>query len=221
MRSKEDAHDYRYFPEPDMPALAISRARLDALRESLPELPGERRARYADTLGLPQKSAEVLARDVPLAAFFERVVGHGVPASDAANYTLNQISALLNKKRLSADESPVPSDHVAGLHELISADNTLSKDMVLKQVWPKVIAEGLSPAEVVSKYKIKGTDDSLVIEATNRAWAANPKAVADLLAGNKKAAGAIVGAVMKELKGKASPQLISSRVAELLSDARD
>jgi aspartyl-tRNA(Asn)/glutamyl-tRNA(Gln) amidotransferase subunit B len=219
MRSKEDAHDYRYFPEPDMPAFSVSPAQLDEWRADLPELPGERRERYAE-LGVLQKSAEVLARDAALAAFFERVIAGGVPAVDAANYTLNQISALLNTERLSADQSPVPPEHVAELHQLITGDNTLSKDLVLKQVWPQVIADGLSPRLVVEKYKIEGVDDSAVIAATDAAWAASPKTVSDLLAGKKKAAGAIVGAVMKALKGKASPQVINARIAQLLEEER-
>ena len=109
---------------------------------------------------------------------------------------------------------------MAGLHEVIVSDNGLSKDLVLKQVWPKVISDGLAPPDVIVKYSIQGVTDSAVIEATNRAWALNPKTVQDLLAGKKKAAGAIVGAVMRELKGKASPQVINARVVELLVEER-
>ena len=123
-------------------------------------------------------------------------------------------------QRLTADQSPVPPEHVAGLHDLIVAKNGLSKDLVFKQVWPKVIAEGLSPAEVVTKHEIEGVDEGAVIEATDKAWAENPKIVQDLLGGKKKAQGAIVGAVMKALKGKASPQVINRRIAELLEGER-
>ena len=216
MRSKEDAHDYRYFPEPDMPALAIRAQTLDTLRDSLPELPGVRRERFVEELGLHQKSAEALTRDYPLAGFFERLIELGVPATDGSNYVLNQISALLNRKKITAADCSVPPEHVAEMHMLITGDNNLSKDLVLKQVWPKVMEDGLSPQDVVAKYGIEGVDDSAVIAATDRAWAANPKTVTDLLAGKKKAVGAIVGAVMRELKGKASPQIINARVAELL-----
>jgi aspartyl-tRNA(Asn)/glutamyl-tRNA(Gln) amidotransferase subunit B len=220
MRSKEDAHDYRYFPEPDLPRFAAPAAWLDELRAGLPELPGPRRARYVEELGLAQKAAEALTRDRPLAAFVERLIALAVPAVDAANYALNQVQAVLNQRGATADASPVSPERVAELHQLVAADNGLSKDLVLKQVWPKVIEDDLAPAEVVAKYGIEGADASAVIEATDAAWAANPKAVADLLAGKKKAAGAIVGAVMKATKGQASPQEIKARIAELLKEAQ-
>ena len=203
-------------PEPTEPRRRVP----DRLRAGLPELPGLRRERYTDVLGLPQKSAEVLARDYPLAAFFERLIELGVPAGLASNYTLNQISAVLNQARLGAAECPVPPEHIAQLHALIVADNGLSKDLVFKQVWPKVVADRLAPEDVVKKYSIEGALDSAVIDATDRAWANNPKTIEDLLAGKKKAVGAIVGAVMRELKGKASPQVINARVAELLEIER-
>ncbi|MGE0711545.1 MAG: Asp-tRNA(Asn)/Glu-tRNA(Gln) amidotransferase subunit GatB [Planctomycetota bacterium] len=217
MRSKEDAQDYRYFPEPDLPRLEIAPAEVEALRAALPELPGARRRRYAEQLSLPQKSAEALTRDRALGDYFERVLAAGAPVADAANLVLNQVGALLNERGLSAAESPVPPEHVA---ELIALVGELPKDLVLKQVWPAVIEEGCSPREAVARRGIEAVGTDAVRLATDEAWAKNPKAVADLLAGNKKAAGALVGAVMKATKGQASPQLVNARIAELLAQAR-
>jgi len=215
MRSKEDAHDYRYFPEPDLPAVAVAPERVAAIRSALPELPGDRRARYADALGLAQKTAEALTRDPDLAAWFERVHGLGVPAADAANYALNQVAALLNARGLASADNPVPPEHAAELHGLIGE---LPKDLVLKQVWPKVAEEGLTPREVVRREGIEAVSADAVREAVDAAWAANPKAVAAIRAGKKKARGAIVGAVMKATKGQASPQAINARIDELAAE---
>ncbi|HBP17365.1 MAG TPA: Asp-tRNA(Asn)/Glu-tRNA(Gln) amidotransferase GatCAB subunit B [Planctomycetes bacterium] len=214
MRSKEDAHDYRYFPEPDLPALEIDPSEVAALRAGLPELPGARRRRYVEVLGLAQKSAEVFARDPELARVFEDTVAAGADAVEAANLIQNQLAALLNERGVSASESPVSA---AWLAELLALVGELPKDLVLKQVWPKVAEEERSPREVVSKHGIKAVDEGALLKAVDEAWAKNPKAVADLRAGKKKAAGAIVGAVMKATRGQASPKLINARIQELLA----
>ncbi|RMG16815.1 MAG: aspartyl/glutamyl-tRNA amidotransferase subunit B [Planctomycetota bacterium] len=220
MRAKEDAHDYRYFPEPDLPPYAVAPEQLDAWRTSLPELPGARRARYAEELGLPQKAAEALTRERGLAAVFEQLLALEVPAAAAANYVLNPLQAALKERGLSPAESPVSPERLAELHSLIEEDNGLSRDLVFKQVWPRVLDEGLSPREAVAKYGIEGASSDAVVAATDAAWAENPRAVRDLLAGKKKAAGAIVGAVMKRLRGQADPRAIHARIAELLAQTR-
>jgi aspartyl-tRNA(Asn)/glutamyl-tRNA(Gln) amidotransferase subunit B len=213
MRSKEEAHDYRYFPEPDLPALAITSEQVDAIRRALPELPGTRRRRYVE-LGVTQKTAEDLTRNVPLADYFERVCALGVPAPDAANYVMNQVGAKnLGRAR------PVPPEHVADLHAMI-AGKKLPKDQLLKDVWPKTIEEGLSPSEVAAKYKLEALDEALVLAEVDKAWAANPKSVEDLLAGKDKAKGALVGAVMRAFKaGPAKPDtaLVNARLDALLA----
>lgn len=216
MRSKEDAHDYRYFPEPDLPAFEVSAAKLDAIRRALPELPGPRRARYVG-LGVPQKQAEDLTRNVPLASYFEQVLAAGVPAPEAANYVMNQVMAHLKSKNIEPAACPIPAAHVADLHRLISG--VLPKDTVLKEVWPKVLEEGLSPSAVVEKYRIEALDESAVQAEVDKAFAANPKAVEDLLAGKDKARGAIVGAVKKVHK-RASPQTIDRRIDALVAAER-
>ncbi|MBL4847789.1 MAG: hypothetical protein JKY65_19925, partial [Planctomycetes bacterium] len=217
MRSKEDTQDYRYFPEPDLPPIALDEGIVTAIRAALPELPGARRRRFVEVMGLSQKAAEVLARDYALADYFEAVVAAGAPAGDAINLVLNQVAALLNEQNLEASGCPVPATWLA---ELVALMGELPKDLVLKQVWPKVVKEALSPREIVAKHKIEAVSADAIREATDAAWAANPKAVADLLGGNKKAGGAIVGAVMKATKGKASPQEINARIQELLAEAK-
>ena len=218
MRSKESAHDYRYFPEPDLPVFALEPALIERLRGELPELPGPRRARWV-AAGVEQRPAEDLARDPQLSAWCDRLVALGVPPAEAASYGLNQLRALLNARGLGAGESPVPPEHVAELHGLV-ASGKLPKDLAWKQVWPKLVEEGLPPAAVIQKHGIAAADEGAVDAAVDAAWAANDKARADLLAGKERARGALVGAVMKALQGKASPQRINARLDELLREAR-
>ncbi len=220
MRTKEEAHDYRYFPEPDLPAVRIDAARLEAVRAALPELPGARRRRYVEALGLAQAPAEVLTRDRALAAYFEQVVARGVPAAEAATLVLNQVAALLNARGVGAEDCPVPPEHTAELYAIV-AGGELPKDLALKQVWPRMADEGRGPREVMTRHGIEAVAEEAVIAATDAAWAANPKAVTDLLAGKQKAAGAIVGAVMKATKGKASPEVVRRRVEDLLQRERE
>ena len=221
MRSKEQAHDYRYFPEPDLPAFDIPAAKLAELRRTLPELPGPRRARYV-SLGVAQKTAEDLTRNVPLADYFERVCKLGVPPVEASNYVMNQVGAVLNAKGLSAAQCPIPPEHVADLHAMI-AGKKLPKDQLLKDVWPKTVDERLAPSEVAKKYKLEALDEALVIAETDKAWAANPKSVEDLLAGKDKAKGALVGAVMRAFKtGPAKPDtaVVNARLEALLAEEK-
>ncbi len=221
MRSKEQAHDYRYFPEPDLPAFSITPAEVDEVRRGLPELPGPRRLRYV-AAGVPQKTAEDLTRNVPLADYFERVVALGVPAPDAANYVMNQVGAVLNARGLSARDCPIPPEHVADLHAMISGKK-LPKDQLLKEVWPKTVEEGLAPSAVAAKYGIQALDEGLVVAETDKAWAANPRSVEDLVAGKDKARGAIVGAVVRAFKTspqKPDPAVINARIEALLAEER-
>lgn len=214
MRAKEDTQDYRYFPEPDLPRVTLDPAEVRAIRAALPELPGARRRRYEEGLALPHASACVLARDYALADYFEAVLAAGAPAGEALNLVLNQVGALLNERGLGAAECPVPAAWVA---ELIALQAELPKDLLFKQVWPKVIEEGRSPGEVIAAHGIKAVDLAAIHAAVDAAWAQNPKAVADLRSGNKKAAGALVGAVMKATQGQANPQQINARIQALLS----
>jgi len=214
MRSKEDAQDYRYMPEPDLPRIEVPAATVDAVRAALPELPGPRCARYREG-GLSAREAEDLVVDAGLGDYVDALAAAGVPLGDAANYTRNLIGAVLNKQGLGSDAIPVPAAHLVELHELI-ASKALPKELVLKQVWPKVVSEGLAPKAVVAKHGIQAVDEAAVRAATDAAWEANPQAVADLRGGKQKARGAILGAVMRATKGQASPQAVNARIDELL-----
>jgi aspartyl-tRNA(Asn)/glutamyl-tRNA(Gln) amidotransferase subunit B len=213
MRSKENAHDYRYFPEPDLPPFEITAARLERLRAGLPELPGAK-ARRLLALGVSEESARVFVENRPLSDYFLRTVALGVPAPEAANYVRNQIGALLNERGLDATKCPIPPEYLVELHEIAKG----AKDIALKKVWPKVAEEGLPPKEILKKYDLAPmTDDGAVRKACEDVWGQSAKIVADLLHGKDKARGGLVGAVMKATQGKAPPELVNKIFDDLLA----
>src|SRR5690606_36194043 len=138
---------------------------------------------------------------------------------EAANLVLNQLAALLNARGVGAGGSPVPPAHLAELYALVQ-EGALTKELALKQVWPRMAEDGLAPREVVARHGIAAVAADAVHAAVDAAWAANPRAVADLLAGKEKAAGALVGAVMKATKGQADPDVVRARIAERVARAR-
>ena len=219
MRSKENAHDYRYFPEPDLLPFEVTAERRERLRRALPELPGATMQRLR-ALGVPADTAEVFVDDRALGLYFERVHALGVPAPDACNYVRNQVATLLNERGLDAARCPVPPEHVAELHEVISM-GLATKDVALKRVWPTTVTEGLAPKAVVAKYDLAPLqDEGAVRTACEEAWAKNPRIVADLLKGKDKARGGLVGPVMKATRGKAPPELVNRLFDELLAAER-
>ena len=221
MRSKENAPDYRYMPEPDLVPFVISPALVESLRATLPELPGPR-ARRLMSLGVPEKMATETFQTKPwLLAYFEQLVALGVPGPDAANYCDNQIAAAVNERGGYEEwaKRPVPPAHVAELYQVVVRGET-TKDLALKQVWPKVLAEGISPREAIAKHGLVALAEGDVRKAVEDAWKASPKIVADLLAGKEKAKSGLLGPVMRATKGKASPDLVAKIVDEILARER-
>jgi aspartyl-tRNA(Asn)/glutamyl-tRNA(Gln) amidotransferase subunit B len=218
MRSKENAPDYRYFPEPDLAPFEIPLALGDELRRSIPELPGEK-ARRLIALGVPKKIATETFQTKPwLAAYFEELVKLGVPALDAANYCDNQVATVVNDRGgfQAWAKNPVPPSSLAELHEVIAKGET-TKDIALKQVWPKVHVEGLTPRQAIAKYGLVGISPDDVRKACQDVFAANPKIVAEIVSGKKVSAkGSLVGQVMKRAQGKAAPDLVNRILDELI-----
>lgn len=220
MRSKENAPDYRYFPEPDLAPFKISAALIERARTEIPELPGQKAKRFI-AMGVPEKIAQRTFQTKPwLAVYFDELVKLGVPALDAANYCENQIATVVNE-RGGHDEwakNPVPAARVAELHEVIAKGET-TKDIALKQVWPKMHVEGLSPREAIKKYGLVGISPDDVRKACQDVVSAstNAKIVEDIVSGKKVSAkGALVGQVMKRTQGKAAPDMVNKILDELL-----
>ncbi|WP_341646553.1 Asp-tRNA(Asn)/Glu-tRNA(Gln) amidotransferase subunit GatB [Thauera sp. SDU_THAU2] len=214
MRSKEDAHDYRYFPDPDLLPLLIPADWKAHVQAEMPELPGAMKARFMDEWGLSAYDATTLTASKEVADFYQATVTAAGPAlaKPCANWVMGDLAARLNKAELDIGASPVSAAQLAGLVMRI-ADNTLSNAIgkkVFEALWN---GEGLSADEIIDRQGLKQVTDSGAIEAMiDEVLAANQKSVDEFRAGKEKAFNALVGQVMKASKGKASP----AQVNELL-----
>jgi aspartyl-tRNA(Asn)/glutamyl-tRNA(Gln) amidotransferase subunit B len=213
MRSKEDAHDYRYFPEPDLPPLVLEQDWVEALKASLPELPDVRRARYV-AMGLTPYDAHVLTLEKETAAFFE-TVAKGRDAKLAANWVTGDFFAALNRLKRDIADAPVTAVNLGALLDLI-ADKTLSGSLA-KQVFEAMIETGKAPGEIVEERGLKQVTDTGAIEAAVAdVLAKNADKVAEYRSGKDKLFGFFVGQTMKAMQGKGNPGLVNDVVRKLL-----
>ena len=217
MRSKEDAHDYRYFPDPDLLPLVLDQAFLDECRASLPELPDAKRARYTDALGLSAYNAAVLTADVDTAAWFETLIAasaakqgkdEAAVAKQAANWLTSELFGALNKLGKGLEDSPVSPTSAAELLALVG-DGTISGS-IAKQVLEKMLETGDGPAAIVEREGLKQTTDTGAIEAAvDAVLAANADKVEQYRGGKEALFGFFVGQTMKAMAGKGNPQLVN------------
>ncbi|MBL8405592.1 MAG: Asp-tRNA(Asn)/Glu-tRNA(Gln) amidotransferase subunit GatB [Dechloromonas sp.] len=219
MRTKEDAHDYRYFPDPDLLPLMIGAEWIERIKGELPELPGQKRERFTNVLGLSAYDAATLTASQEIAAYFEAVVavaGQG-NAKPCANWVMVDLAARLNKEGLEMTESPVSAQQLGGLILRI-ADNTISNNIAKKVFEALWNGEGATADEVIDKQGLKQITDSGAIEAlVDEVLAANAANVAEFKAGKEKAFNALVGQVMKAAKGKANPQQVNDLLKKKLA----
>jgi aspartyl-tRNA(Asn)/glutamyl-tRNA(Gln) amidotransferase subunit B len=215
MRSKEQAHDYRYFPDPDLVPMEISRGLVERLRQTLPELPVHRFERYTAKLGLDVKAATQLVDNAPLAAFFDAAVAASESPKQATNFVLGDLSRLANETGTPVYESPVTPGHLAELIAMVDAktiNSKIAKDLV-ERMWN---GEG-SPKGIVEREGLAQTSDPVAVERfIDTVLAANEKSVNDYRAGKTNVMGFLVGQVMKASAGKADPQLVNRLMKEKL-----
>jgi aspartyl-tRNA(Asn)/glutamyl-tRNA(Gln) amidotransferase subunit B len=215
MRSKEDAHDYRYFPDPDLPPLVLDPAWVAKLAAALPELPDAKRARFVRDYGLSAYDAAVLVAERATADYFE-AVAKGRDAKQAANWITGELFATLNRLGRSIEHSPVSAAALGDLLDLI-ADETVS-GKIAKDVFAIMVESGDAPAAIVEARGLRQVKDSGAIEAAVAAvLAANPDKVAEYRAGKEKMFGFFVGQVMKAMAGKGNPALVNAAVRAGLS----
>ncbi len=216
MRSKEESHDYRYFPEPDLVPLAPTEQMLREAREALPELPAARIERYVGELGLADDVALTLATEPWRADFFEKTLAAGdAGAIPVANWVTGELAAALRQAEASSDEAQVTPASLAALIALVQ-EKKISHGSG-KTVLAALVAEGGEPAAIVEREGLAQISDSGELESiVAAAVAANPKAAEEIKAGNPKAIGAIVGAVMKETKGRADGGEVNRLIREQL-----
>jgi aspartyl-tRNA(Asn)/glutamyl-tRNA(Gln) amidotransferase subunit B len=207
-RSKEGSHDYRYFPEPDLPPLVLTAAWIQGVRYGLPEFPAARRARYANDLGLSETDAAVLTASRDLGDYFEQVVAASRDAKMAANWVMSEVSASLNDSGVDIRAFPLKP---AALGELIALvkNGTLSNSAA-KTVFATMLTEGGSAAEIAQRDGLLQVgDDSALIVWIDEVWAEHPDESARFAGGERKLQGVLVGFVMKKSKGRADPRKVN------------
>jgi aspartyl-tRNA(Asn)/glutamyl-tRNA(Gln) amidotransferase subunit B len=218
MRSKEDAHDYRYFPDPDLLPLVLTEDFVAECAASLPELPDAKRARFTDTMGITPYNAEVLTNDVETAHWFEALLSHGVEGKTAANWVTGELFGALNRLGRTITDSPVSPAQAAELLNLVG-DGTLSGSMA-KTVFEKMLETGDGAGTIVEREGLKQTSDTSAIDAAiATVLSANVDKVAEYRGGKEALFGFFVGQTMKAMAGKANPKLVNERLRELLASA--
>jgi aspartyl-tRNA(Asn)/glutamyl-tRNA(Gln) amidotransferase subunit B len=216
MRSKEEANDYRYFPDPDLLPLTLEDAFIEEVRASLPELPDQKAARFASQYGLSAYDAGVLTASRELAAYYEEVVRElGGEPKLAANWVMGELAAALNRENLEVGSGRLPAARLAGLLKRIS-DQTIS-GKIAKEVFEAMWSGGMSADQVIEAKGLKQiTDRSAIERVIDEVMAKNPAQLADYRAGKDKLFGFFVGQVMKATGGKANPAQLNELLKKKL-----
>lgn len=215
MRSKEEAHDYRYFPEPDMVYLEVDDNWIENIKATLPELPEKKKARYINEYGLPDYDAGILTSSKALAGYFEETVSKGANAKDASNWIMGEVLRTLNDREMTIEDIKVKPEDLAKLIELIN--NGTITGTIAKKVFKDMFETGDNPEKIVKeKGMVQISDENAIRDIVNKVLDENPQSVEDFKNGKTKAMGFVVGQVMKASKGKANPQLVNKLVEEEL-----
>lgn len=215
MRTKEDAHDYRYFPDPDLPRLVLTAAYVDERRAEIPELPAAKRHRFQASYGLPAYDAGVLTAARPLADFFDETAARVKDPKSASNWIMGELLAYLKAEDREIADVRMTPGQLAELIGLID-DGTIS-GKIAKDVFQDMLLTGKDAQSLVAEKGLTQISDEGALRAiAEQVVAANPKSVEDFRAGKEKAIGALVGQVMKETRGKANPQLVNRIMADII-----
>ncbi|AEB12931.1 Asp-tRNA(Asn)/Glu-tRNA(Gln) amidotransferase subunit GatB [Marinithermus hydrothermalis] len=213
MRTKEAEADYRYFPEPDLPPLRITREWLEQVRARMPELPARKMARYIQA-GVRPYDAEILAYSPSLSAFFDRALETGVEAQKLANWLNADVAGYLNERGLEIHQTGLTPEHLARLVRLVEAGTITGR--VAKQLLPEVM-EGADPERLVEERGLKAvTDETALRTLVEEVIAANPQAVASIRSGKLQAINALLGQVMRKTRGTAPPEVVRRLLAQAL-----
>ena len=218
LRSKEDAHDYRYFPDPDLLPVTVSAAYIDVMRASMPELPRAKVARFVGTLELSYEDATVLATDPDTASYFERAIaGQATAAKHTANWIMGELFAALNRDDLAIEACPIRPEQLGQLVQRI-VDGTLSGKLA-KQVFQSMWSSGRDADDIIASQGMRQVSDTHLIEvAVREVLEHNPDQIAQLRAGKDKVLGFLVGQVMKRTGGKANPALVNQLIKAALAN---
>ncbi len=214
MRGKEDAHDYRYFPEPDLKPLVISREWVKEIQDKMPELPSQKRARYQG-LGLSEYDANVVVEQMELALFFDKVLELGANAKTAVNFIMGEIAAYLKEEKLELKETKLTPQNLAELISLIEK-GTISNN-IGKQIIVEIMQTGKAASQIVEEKGLSQiSDEGAIKEIVQKIVDANPNQVAAYKGGKVQLFGFFVGQVMKETKGRANPKTVNDLLKSIL-----
>jgi len=217
MRSKEEAHDYRYFPEPDLVPIKISVEKIEEIRKSIPELPDAKRERFAKDYGLPEYDADMLTQSRAMAGYFEEATRLSNQPKSVSNWMMGELMRLLNADAKEIDDSPIKPDRLAGLIKMI--DNGVISIKIAKTVFEEMYKNGKDAETVVQEQGLVQVSDTGAIETIiDEVIKANPGQAADYKAGKDKLFGFFVGQVMKASKGKANPDVVNELLKKKLSE---
>ena len=217
MRSKEEAHDYRYFPEPDLVPVATTPEQIEAIRKTIPELPDDKRERFVKDYGLPEYDADMLTQSRALAAYYEEAAGLSSQPKVISNWMMGELMRLLNAEGKEIEDCPVRPDRLAAMVKMIS-DGTISTK-IAKTVFEEMYKTGKDAAVVVREQGLTQVSDSGAIEGIiDEVIKANPAQHNDYKAGKEKLFGFFVGQVMKASKGKANPEMVNELLKKKLSN---
>lgn len=216
MRSKEDAQDYRYFPDPDLVPIIISDEWMAEVKSKEPEFRDEKMARYISEFNLPEYDADIIALYKPLADLFEAAVQKGSAPKEASNWLMGETMRIVKDKGIEPDQVKLTGENFAKFLKLI--ENDVINKTVAKEVFEAIFDGGVNPEAYVEEHGLKMDNDTDGLKKIiEEVVANNPKAVADYQGGNKKAIGALVGQTMKATQGKANPQMINKILNEILN----
>jgi aspartyl-tRNA(Asn)/glutamyl-tRNA(Gln) amidotransferase subunit B len=208
MRSKEHAHDYRYFPEPDLAPLRVSDALLDDIRARMPELPAARRARFMESYGLREYDAEVLTASRAIAEYYEKAVTRSGQPKTAANWVMGDLMGALKAAGKEIDESPVGPEQLGELVALIQKGEISGK--LAKEIFPKMFLSGESAADIIAREGLRQISDAGALEKiVDEVLASNAKQVEQFKSGKTTVLGFLVGQAMKASRGQANPAVVS------------
>lgn len=215
MRSKEEAHDYRYFPDPDLVPLVISREWVQEIRDSLPELPDARKNRYVSDHGLPEYDAEVITGSMAISDYFDEGLKHTKNAKALSNWVMGELLKYINASGASVtnESFPIPAANLAQLVELIDKGEISGK--IAKEVFKDMQETGKEPAAIVEAKGLKQiSDEGAIVAIVEEVLAKNPQSIEDYRNGKDRAIGFLVGQVMKATKGQANPEMVNKLLVE-------
>ncbi len=215
MRTKEDAEDYRYFPEPDLLPIHISPKLIEEVRSELPELPEERYQRYVQQLHLPQYDADVLIREKEVAKYFEEVYSICDDAKKSANWVKDEVLGVLNKQQTSIEKFPCTAQRLGRIILLLNKNKITSR--MAKQIFEHIYTEDIEPEQVIEKYNYKPVDIGDLTGIVNKVFDDNQENVKKILGGNDRVKGHLVGQVMKVTRGQAPPDEVNRIINEKLA----